>query len=58
MFDEMPKVMVTMEGETEEEELFSYYPHEVSFRAEEFIGLTKREGLALFSKKDIGFLQS
>ena len=38
--------------------LFSYYSDELTFRKEEFIGLTIDEGRALFTKKDIAYLQS
>jgi hypothetical protein len=52
----MPKVMVTVNGS--EEELFEYYPDELSFNATEFIGLTPEQGRALKTKKDIQYLQS
>jgi len=56
-FDEMPKVFVTFENNTEEL-LFSYYPDEISFTTNEFVGLTKEEAIHLKFKKDKEFLQS
>ncbi len=57
-FDPMPKVMVILEGETIEKELFQFYPDEIDFNSNEFIGLTEDEGKELRRKKDIIFLQS
>ncbi len=56
-FDEMPTVMVVYEGETEEKFLFDYYPDEISFEAEEFIGLTQDEAKQLKGKKDREWLR-
>jgi hypothetical protein len=56
-FDEMPKVFVTFENNAEEL-LFSYYPDEISFTSNEFVGLTKEEAIHLKFKKDKQFLQS
>ncbi len=51
------RVMVALEdGPTEQ--LFAFYHDEISFTADEFVGLTKEEGMALFAKKDIAYLQS
>lgn len=36
--------------------LFSYYPDELEFTAEEFVGLSVREALALYEKKDKEYL--
>lgn len=58
LFDPMPKVMVVLEGETQEQTLFEYYPDEISFTAGEFVGLTVAEGHALKHKKDVAFLRS
>jgi hypothetical protein len=38
VFDPPPTVYVILEGETEEQRLFSYYPDEISFTEAEFIG--------------------
>lgn len=59
MFSPMPKVIVEFDDKPgQEEELFEYYPDEISFRPEEFIGLTKEEARALKGKKDRQYLQS
>ncbi len=57
LFDPMPKVMVRDDG-GDEQELFDYYPDELSFKADEFIGLTLEEGKRLKFKKDKAYLQS
>ncbi len=56
-FAPMPKVYVTLEN-GEEEFLFEYYPDEISFSPEEFVGLTVKEAHALKTKKDLQFLKS
>jgi len=38
--------------------IFTYYPDEISFREDEFIGKTECEAIKLFHKKDIAYLQS
>ncbi len=58
MFDPMPKVYVTLEDGLAEHLLFEYYPDEISFKAEEFIGLTPLQARALKTKKDRQYLQS
>lgn len=58
LFDPMPQVFVTLEGETEETFLFMYYPDEISFTPSELIGLTIDECRSLFTKKDKEFLLS
>ncbi len=57
LFDPMPKVYVTLEN-GEEEFLFEYYPDELSFTPEEFVGLTVKESHALKRKKDVDYLKS
>lgn len=57
LFDPMPQVWVTYEDD-EEEMLFDYYPDEISFCAEEFIGLTREQALKLRQQKDIEYLRS
>lgn len=57
IFDPMPQVIVTMEDGSEFN-LFSYYPDEISFRPEEFIGLTRIKAFDLLHKKDVAYLQS
>lgn len=55
--DPMPIITATMEDGSEER-LFEYYPDELSFTAEEFVGLTLEEGKQLKFKKDKAYLQS
>ena len=55
-FDPMPSVSVVYEDDTSEE-LFEYFPDEISFTPEEFIGLTAREALDLKMKKDREYLR-
>lgn len=57
LFDPMPQVWVTMEN-GEEQFLFEYYPDEISFTSNEFVGLTIEEAHHLKFKKDKDFLQS
>jgi hypothetical protein len=57
IFDPMPQVIVTMEDGSEFN-LFSYYPDEISFSPEEFIGLTRMEAFELRHKKDVVYIQS
>ena len=56
-FDSMPKVYVTLDNNTEEF-LFEYYPDEISFTKNEFIGLTMDEARHLKFNKDKRYLQS
>ncbi len=55
--DPMPQVYVTLENNTEQA-LFEYYPDEISFRPNEFIGLTLDEARSLKGKKDLAYLKS
>lgn len=54
--DPMPTVFVTTEDGTEVE-LFSYYPDELTFTEDEFLGLTVEEARALRHRKDVDFLR-
>lgn len=57
IFDPMPEVEAVFDdGKTCK--LFSYYPDEISFTPDEFIGLTRLEAMWLRQKKDIAYLQS
>ena len=58
MFDDMPKVMGKFEGEEEFTHILTFYPDEISFSEEEFIGLTMAEARALHGKKDRAYLTS
>ena len=57
MFDPMPEVFVTTE-DGKEHKLYQYYPDEISFTENEFIGLTLDEAKGLKLKKDKAYLQS
>jgi hypothetical protein len=54
-FDPLPKVFATFE-DGEEEFLFDYYPDEICFFPEEFVGLTRKEAKDLKRKKDLEYL--
>jgi hypothetical protein len=57
LFDPIPQVYVTWENGVEEF-LFDYYPDEISFTPNEFIGLTLQECHHLKFIKDKHFLTS
>ena len=57
MFDLMPKVSVTYEDGTTED-LFTFYPDELSFSPDEFKGLTREEAYAIHHKKDVSYLRA
>lgn len=57
LFDPMPRVYVTLENGNEEF-LYDYYPDEISFTPNEFIGLTLDECRHLKFKKDKHYLLS
>jgi hypothetical protein len=57
MFDPMPEVIATFEDGTTKT-LFSFYPDEVSFREQEFVGLTEQESHSLFQQRDTAYLRS
>lgn len=57
LFDKMPHVFVTLEN-GKSEFLFEYYPDEISFTPDEFVGLTIEEAHNLKFKKDKAYLQS
>lgn len=40
------------------EDLFTYYPDELSFTASEFIGLTREQAIDYYHSKDIAYLRS
>jgi hypothetical protein len=56
-FDPMPEVHATFEDGSEKM-LFSFYPDEISFGTQEFVGLTEQEAHDLFRKKDVAYLRS
>ena len=53
----LPTVHAALDDGTERD-LFSYYPDELSFEPEEFVGLTRQEALGLFRERDIAYLRS
>jgi hypothetical protein len=55
MFDPMPDVYLTLEDGTEVH-AFQYYPDEISFNPEEFVGLTVDEARRRKFVKDAAFL--
>lgn len=57
--DPMPQVIVTLdEYPYHEGVLFSYYPDEISFTANEFVGLTVAQARGLKFQKDRAYLRS
>lgn len=57
----IPGGMVTVYatfGDGAEAPLFSYYSDELTFRAEEFVGLTPREARELHMERDLAYLRS
>jgi hypothetical protein len=57
LFDSMPKVFVTFEN-GQEEFLYEFYPEEIMFKENEFVGLTREEAISLKTKKDLAYLRS
>jgi hypothetical protein len=57
MFDPMPQIFVTTE-DGKEQYLFDFYPDEISFNTNEFLGLTVEEARHLKFEKDKRYLQS
>ena len=53
----MPKVTATFEDGTVEV-LFAFYPDELSFSQQEFVGLTREEAGQLRHQKDVAYLRS
>ena len=57
LLDPLPEVWVT-NANGEEGRLFDYYPDEISFTPDEFVGLTVAEARRLKFKKDRDYLGS
>lgn len=57
LMDAMPVVTAGLDDGSKVE-LFSYYPDEIRFSPEEFVGLTVTGAHALRRKKDVAYLQS
>ena len=51
-----PVVFATVEGV--EQRLFDYYPDEISFTPDEFVGLTVEQAHELRHEKDVAYLRS
>lgn len=56
LFDAMPQIYVILEGESNEQFLFDYYPDEISFTENEIIGKTMSECRTLKFQKDKNYL--
>jgi hypothetical protein len=52
-----PKVTITFE-DGEVKDLFYFEPTEINFTESEFIGLTEKQAHALYTEKDIAYLQT
>jgi hypothetical protein len=57
LFDKMPQIYVTTE-DGNEQILFEFYPDEITFTEDEFIGLTIDEAKHLKFEKDKKYIQS
>lgn len=57
LFDPLPEVLVTDDAGNEVR-LFTYFPDEISFTEDEFVGLTIAQARALKGRKDRAFLTS
>ena len=57
IFD-IPNVHVKYENDTDFTLLFDYYPDEISFTPDEFLGLTTKEARTLKFTKDKAYIQS
>ena len=55
--DPMPSVTATF-SDGSLKTLFSFYPDEISFRPDEFVGLTEDEAYDLRHRKDVAYLRS
>jgi hypothetical protein len=55
--DPLPQVWVVV-GNAPEKKLFDFFPDEISFTSDEFVGLTEDEARALKGKKDRAYLRS
>jgi hypothetical protein len=55
LFDPMPEVVVILEDGTEQN-LFSFYPDEITFTPQEFIGKTVQEAKQMRHQKDVSYL--
>lgn len=56
LWDPMPSVTATFEN-GEVKELFSFYPDEIMFTPEEFVGLTEEQAHVARHKKDMAYIR-
>ena len=56
--DPLPVVWARLEGEVEERRLFDFFPDEITFSSEEFVGRTIEEAHELKFNKDRAYLRS
>lgn len=57
IFDPIPTVSVKLDT-GESKVLFSYYPDEISFTEQEFVGLTEVQAVDLKYAKDLAYIKS
>lgn len=55
---DLPTVLADFEDGRTDVRLFQYYPDELFFSPEEFVGLTEEQAHGLFLKKDTAYLRS
>lgn len=55
--DPSPEVTATF-GNGTTKKLFTFFPDEISFNPEEFVGLTEQEARDLYHRKDVEYLKS
>jgi hypothetical protein len=58
LFDPVPQIFVVLEGEEDEQYLFSFFPDEISFNESEILGKTIAECRTLYTEKDKKYLLS
>lgn len=51
-------ISVIYDDESTDDKIGSYYPDELYYNENEFIGLTKEQAIDLMRKKDIAYLRS
>ena len=55
--DPLPVVLADLDDGRTGVELFDFVPSEVSFRGEEFVGLTEEEARELHAQKDLAYIR-
>jgi len=56
LLDPMPEIIATF-SDRSQKTLFSFYPDEISFAPDEFLGLTEREACVMRHRKDVAYLR-